>query len=78
MADGVFNWTRPENKQHESFPELKRFVDEIYTLWLSVHIMTDNTVGIPVRIYVEKQRMAELDLAPEELNISADPSLAPD
>ena len=80
MAAGVFVWKWPDFKfrRHESFPELAEFVDENYTLWLTVHVVTEDGPGLPVRIYVKKSRMAESKLSPEELNISADLSLAPE
>ncbi len=80
MADGVFHWTWPERqtRRHESFPALNKFIEENYSLWLTVHFMGQNGPGLPVRIYVLRQRMADLNLRPEELNISPDPLLAPD
>jgi hypothetical protein len=80
MADGVFvwNWRDFKVRRHESFPELAKFVDQNYSLWLTVHIVTHNGSGLPVRVYVQKSRMAELKLSLQELNIPKEPSLAPE
>jgi hypothetical protein len=78
MADGVNKWRKSDFNRHESFPELAKFIDENYSLWLTVHIITEKSAGVPVRIYLLKGRMAELNLLPQELTIPLDPSLAPE
>ena len=78
MAWGVFTWTWPTLMPHEACPGLGRFIDDNYTLWLTVHILAARGAGVPVRIYLLKSRMAELQLTPEELTIPRDPSLAPE
>jgi hypothetical protein len=80
MADGVFQWSWTDwyDRTHESFPALRRYIDENYSLWLTVQIAAPKPVGVPIRIYLLRQRMAELDLRPQELTISTDPLLAPE
>lgn len=80
MAGGIFvwNWSDFEFRRHESFPELAKFVDQNYSPWLTVHIITADGPALPIRVYVKKSRMVELKLYPQELNIPKDPLLAPD
>lgn len=78
MADGVFVPPWATLTPHEFFPDLNRFIEDNYTLWLTVHFMTAKGAGLPVRIYLLKPRMKELHLMPEELTIPMDPSLAPE
>jgi hypothetical protein len=80
MADGVFQWSWTDwyDRTHESFPALRRFIDENYSLWLTVQMVPDKPVGVPIRVYLLRQRMAELDLRSQKLTISTDPLQAPE
>jgi hypothetical protein len=70
VADGEYlwwNWRRAD--AHESFPALAAYVADNYGLWLTLHQVPG---GVPVRIYVRKDRAAERNLAPQELNTPID------
>jgi hypothetical protein len=61
IANGVFMWNWPLSGTHESFPALAGFIDENYALYKSVPLTSG---GQPVRVYVSKQRAAELERSP--------------
>lgn len=71
-ADGMFTPPWARLSPHEMYVPLARFIDENYSLWLTVHIGASADSTVPVRIYVRKPRMAELHLSPEELIIPTD------
>jgi hypothetical protein len=61
IASGVFLWNWPLNRTHESFPALASFIDGNYSLYKTIPLITG---GKPVRVYVSKQRLAELERSP--------------
>ncbi len=64
VANGTFTWwSWKHGDVHESFPELAAFIDQNYSPWWSIRIISN---GIPVRMYLRKDRMAELP--PEQRN----------
>jgi hypothetical protein len=62
VADGAFCWwSWKRSDVLEGFPGLAAYVNENYALWWSIYLKDD---GLPVRIYVRNDRMAELKLSP--------------
>ena len=65
VGDGGFpaysHWTTAQ--KHECFPELAKFIDDNYSLFTSVQLRPTIEVGA-IRIYVLKERLAELHLTP--------------
>ncbi len=53
-------WTTEQ--KHESFSELSQFIDDNYSLFASVELQSKSELG-PIRIYVRKERLAELHLS---------------
>jgi hypothetical protein len=67
VSGGMFQWDWKGNNTHESFPELAKFIDENYSLWMSVHLTNAAKIGSPVRLYVIKERAKVLKLSPSEV-----------
>jgi hypothetical protein len=57
VARGAFLGPLGKADKHESFPELARFIDENYTLWVDIKIAEGDS---PVRLYLLKERLAKL------------------
>jgi hypothetical protein len=51
----------PKDSRHESFPELSEFIAENYVLW---HSIRSEKKGVPFRIYVSRERFAQLGSHP--------------
>jgi hypothetical protein len=72
IGDGAFlcwnQWTAAD--KHESFPELAKFIDDNYSLLGSYQMRPKVNAGA-LRVYVLKQRLAELHLQP--IDASAPP-----
>jgi hypothetical protein len=68
VAQGMYTWQWSMNDRHENFPELTKFIDENYSLCTSISFTNaESGVGLPVRLYVLKERMAERHLSPTSL-----------
>jgi len=67
VADSTFCWTWTDDNIHESFPALTAFINENYSLWVSIQLKKKTLIASPVRIYVLKERMHELHLVPTRL-----------
>jgi hypothetical protein len=69
VNDGAFlcwnQWTAKQ--QHESFPELAKFIDDNYGLLAKIQLWPQVAVG-PARIYVLKERLEQLHLQPANSN----------
>jgi len=57
VARGAFLGPLGRAEKHESFPELARFINENYTLWVDIQIAEGDS---PVRVYLLKERLAKL------------------
>jgi hypothetical protein len=72
VGDGAFlcwnQWTAAD--KHESFPELAKYIADNYGLYASLQLRPDVKAGA-IRIYVLKQRMAELHISARETNAPA-------
>jgi hypothetical protein len=69
VASGMFVWNWTPQDGHESFPALAKFIDENYSLWMTISFGDGGERDVPVRLYVLKERMAERKLIPEHLKI---------
>lgn len=74
-STGVFTAMGATGKQHEVFSDLNEFIEENYSLWLTVHFPLRGQPDLPVRIYLLKQRMQDLRLSPEEIVVPQDKSV---
>ena len=61
VARGAFLGPFGQAEKHESFPELARFIDENYALWVDIQIEPGDS---PVRLYLLKERLAKLGSSP--------------
>jgi hypothetical protein len=72
VAGNTFRWDWSDAEKHECFPELARFIDDNYSLWLSIQRTNQGVIGSPVRVYLLKERMAKLNLSPTNMCMPAD------
>lgn len=63
VARGAFLGPSGEAEKHEGFPELARFIDENYSLWVDIKLIEGDP---PVRLYLLKDRLVKL--APSLVN----------
>jgi hypothetical protein len=56
VAHGAFLGPSGKAEKHEGFPELARFIDENYTLWVDIKLAEGDS---PVRLYLLKDRLAK-------------------
>ena len=57
VAQGAFLGPSGSAETHESFPELARYIDVNYSLWVGIKLVEGDS---PVRLYVLKERLAKL------------------
>jgi len=57
VARGAFLGPSGKAEKHEGFPELARFIDENYSLWVDIKLVEGDS---PVRLYLLKDRLARL------------------
>ena len=57
VARGAFLGPSGKAEKHESFPELARFIDENYRLWVDIKLVEGDS---PVRLYLLKDRLPKL------------------
>ena len=57
VARGAFLGPSGKAEKHEGFPELARFIDENYSLWVDIKLVEGDS---PVRLYLLKDRLAKL------------------
>jgi hypothetical protein len=57
VAQGAFLGPSGSAETHESFPELARYLDVNYSLWVDIKLVEGDS---PVRLYVLKERLAKL------------------
>ncbi|HZV34728.1 MAG TPA: hypothetical protein VFB72_09175 [Verrucomicrobiae bacterium] len=70
VAGGMFIWNWKVMDRHECFPALTKFIDDNYSLYLTVSYTNSTRMAAwPVRLYVLKERMAELRLTPTQLTV---------
>lgn len=67
VAGGMFVWNWTPEDRHESFPALTKFIDDNYSLWMTISFDEWFNRDVPVRVYVLKERMAERKLSPQHL-----------
>jgi hypothetical protein len=57
VARGAFLGPSGKAEKHEGFPELARFIDDNYSLWVDIKLAAGDS---PVRLYLLKDRLAKL------------------
>jgi hypothetical protein len=57
VAQGAFLGPSGKAEKHEGFPELAKFIDENYSLWVDIKLVEGDS---PVRLYLLKDRLAKL------------------
>ena len=60
VARGAFLGPSGKAEKHEGFPELARYIDENYSLWVDIKLVEGDS---PLRLYLLKDRLAKLSPA---------------